>query len=180
LKPIIAAMPSGAIVRGLRLRPGTAPTLLGVAAWEMVDLEIPLSQFWDERPGGLQEATLCRLGRREPDAVVLRAVAALSRRPSRSVGELARELGLSERQLRRRFHDAVGYGPKRFGRVRRLQALLAEARRRPVATLAELAFASGYADQPHLHREVRALARTSPLVLLRDRGRFVQDCGVAA
>jgi AraC-like DNA-binding protein len=34
---------------------------------------------------------------------------------------LARELGISERQLRRRFHAAVGYGPKTLARVLRFR-----------------------------------------------------------
>ncbi len=34
-------------------------------------------------------------------------------------------LGVSERQLRRRFEDAVGYGPKTLARVLRFQRFLA-------------------------------------------------------
>ena len=41
-----------------------------------------------------------------------------------------RALGVSERQLRRRFADAVGYGPKTLARVLRFQRFLALARRR--------------------------------------------------
>jgi transcriptional regulator GlxA family with amidase domain len=102
------------------------------------------------------------------------AVAALRRDPGLDVRALAASVALSERHLRRRFHDAVGYGPKRLARVLRLQRLLAEARRRPGATGAELAFAAGFSDEPHMGREARALAGVGAQALLRERGRSVQ------
>lgn len=73
------------------------------------------------------------------------------------VGPRAREVGVTERQLRRRFLDAVGYGPKRPQRVLRFQAFL----RRSIEAeggLAELAVGCGPMDQSHLSRETAALA----------------------
>jgi AraC-like DNA-binding protein len=61
---------------------------------------------------------------RPPDRVVQAATVRL--RDSRvRVDRLADELGFSERQLRRRFDDAVGYGPKTLQRVLRLGQFLA-------------------------------------------------------
>ena len=48
-------------------------------------------------------------------------------RPGARVAELGSALGVSERQLRRRFADAVGYGPKTLARVLRFQRFLASA-----------------------------------------------------
>ena len=42
-------------------------------------------------------------------------------RPAARVEQVADEVGLSMRQLRRRFHAAVGYGPKTLQRVCRFQ-----------------------------------------------------------
>jgi AraC-like DNA-binding protein len=83
-------------------------------------------------------------------------------------------LGISERQLRRRFADAVGYGPKTLARVLRFQRFLAlaagedraAAARGGSGDLAGLAFAAGYADQAHLTRECRQLSGRTPAELL--------------
>src|SRR5437763_1535232 len=44
-----------------------------------------------------------------PDPLVLAAVDRLARRPNARVSSVATDLAISERQLRRRFHAAVGY-----------------------------------------------------------------------
>jgi transcriptional regulator GlxA family with amidase domain len=79
------------------------------------------------------------------------------------VEALAGEVALSERQLRRRFHAAVGYGPKTLQRVLRFRRFLAG----PRDDLARAALEAGYADQPHLAHEVARLAGTSPSRLSR-------------
>ncbi|MBE8522224.1 helix-turn-helix domain-containing protein [Amycolatopsis sp. H6(2020)] len=67
---------------------------------------------------------------------------------------------VSERQLRRRFVQAVGYGPATYLRVSRFQRAVALAPH--VSGLAALAAAAGYADQAHLSRECRALTGLTP------------------
>ncbi len=57
-----------------------------------------------------------------PDPAVNAAVGALSR--GVPVGEVARDLGLLPRTLRRRFAGQVGLTPKRFARVQRMQRLV--------------------------------------------------------
>src|SRR2546430_875849 len=61
-----------------------------------------------------------------PDAAVRGAVRRLAD-PRARVDTLAGDLGLSERQLRRRCHDTVGYGPKTLQRVLRFRRFLARA-----------------------------------------------------
>src|SRR5262249_31067146 len=56
----------------------------------------------------------------------------------------------------------VGTGPKTFARLVRFQRALAALAARPQASLADVAFAAGYSDQPHLNREFAALATISP------------------
>jgi methylphosphotriester-DNA--protein-cysteine methyltransferase len=82
------------------------------------------------------------------------------------VGDARRAAHLSERQLRRRFEHAVGYGPATLARVQRFQRFLAHAQRTPTAPLARLAADAGYADQAHLARECRRLAGLPPRALL--------------
>jgi AraC-like DNA-binding protein len=162
----------GSTYAGLRFAPGAGPPLLGAPAREMRDQRVPLDALWP----GAEARRLAERAARAPAAVLeawavdrVRAAgrvdplrpAALARTiaagldAGRSVGEVAVGTGLGERQLRRRCEAAFGYGPKTLARVLRLQRALALAR--AGTPFAEVAVAAGYADQPHLAREVRAL-----------------------
>ncbi|MCR6490057.1 helix-turn-helix domain-containing protein [Amycolatopsis sp. OK19-0408] len=100
--------------------------------------------------------------------------AALARpNPSRPAADVAAEraedparpFAVSERRLRRRFVQAVGYGPATYLRVSRFQRAVALASRSP--GLAALAAAAGYADQAHLSRDCRALTGLTPRAYFR-------------
>jgi transcriptional regulator GlxA family with amidase domain len=100
------------------------------------------------------------------DTAVTRAIGMMRRHPDRLVSSLAVPVELSERQLRRRFETAVGYGPKRFGRILRFQRLLDLIHTRGARIRwAELAVDAHYADQPHMINECLALAGMSPTAL---------------
>jgi AraC-like DNA-binding protein len=77
-----------------------------------------------------------------------------------TVAALSRRLGVGRRGLERGFRDEFGLPPGSVGRIVRFQravGLLAGG-----ADLAVAAAESGFADQPHLNRETRALAGTTP------------------
>jgi AraC-like DNA-binding protein len=164
-----ATTPGDTIV-GLRFRTGAAGPVLGLPARELLDRRVPLAEIWggelEERLGEatgpaarralLERAVAARVDR--PDTLVLAAVARLGR-PGSRVGELSDALGTSERQLRRRFHAAVGYGPKTLDRVLRFQRFL---RRAGEGDLARTASELGYADQAHLTRECVRLSGLTP------------------
>nr|WP_260408666.1 helix-turn-helix transcriptional regulator [Planomonospora venezuelensis] len=168
---------------GVRFRPGAVGEVFGVPVEALRDQRVPLSDLGgfpgltSEEPapgatasaastastasGGavtaeaLQEALAVRLrSTSRPDPAAPAIAGAL--REGRSVGEVAWELGLSERQLHRRCLRTFGYGPKVLQRVVRFQRALELARRG--LALAEVALASGYADQSHMANEVRRLA----------------------
>ena len=85
-----------------------------------------------ERLAALASAVARRLdGARDPDPLVARASTLLAR--GVPVTAASRAVALTDRHLRRRFHDAVGYGPKTLQRVMRLRRFLAlaEADARP-------------------------------------------------
>jgi AraC-like DNA-binding protein len=163
---------------GARLRPGAAPALLGVAAEALRDqrvgLELVLAGVGarlesalesDRDPVRTLEAWLAQraAGAELPDPLVGAAVRRLGRRAD-DVSGLAGELGVSGRGLRRRVTAAVGYGPKRLGRVLRLRRALAAARSGD--ELARVAFDAGYVDQAHFSGDCRELAGVPPSALV--------------
>ena len=101
----------------------------------------------------------------EPDELVLAGLPLLGRRGEHR-GRAARTLAISERALRRRFNDAIGYGPKKLDRIIRFRRLLRLAALRRADGLAAAAAELGYADQAHLTREVRELSGLTPVELL--------------
>ena len=80
----------------------------------------------DARLPVMRRLTAAAVGRR-PDPIL---AAAAPRVGSGQVGGLAREFAISERQLRRRFHAAAGYGPGTLRRILRFRRFLAFRSRR--------------------------------------------------
>jgi AraC-like DNA-binding protein len=98
-----------------------------------------------------------------PDPLVLAAARRLGF-PGSRVDELAHALGISDRQLRRRFHAAVGYGPKTLDRILRFRRLISQAQAVSdgEVDLARLAADLGYADQAHMSRDSVRLTGMPP------------------
>ncbi|GAB3206370.1 transcriptional regulator, AraC family [Marinactinospora thermotolerans DSM 45154] len=158
---------------GLRFPPGMGPVVFGVAARELRDLRVPLADLWPraeverltEATAGaadplaaLEGIAAGRLRRNGPVDPSLRAVArhlALGR----TVTATAEAVGLGQRSLHRRCLEAFGYGPKTLARILRMNRALDAAR--AGVPLGEVAATAGYADQPHMSREVRALTGRS-------------------
>jgi AraC-like DNA-binding protein len=78
------------------------------------------------------------------------------------VDELADEIGVSCRHLRRQFQRAVGVGPKEYGRIRRFLHALDLLSRPQSRSLTDVALDSGFYDQAHFNHEFRELAGMSP------------------
>lgn len=160
----------------IRFAPGTGPGFLGVPADELRDIRVPLADVWSPgrsrrladrvgmaaNPAGALEEAVAQLSDVPVDPLAGRVTAGARR--GESISTIAEATGLSERQLHRRCLAAFGYGPKMLTRVLRMNAALDRARLGQ--SLAEVATATGYADQAHLTREVKALAGVSPRVLL--------------
>jgi AraC-like DNA-binding protein len=183
--PVLSALPAGAAAAGVRFRVGAAGSALGVPAGELRDRNVELAEVWGARAArrladrleraatsdaavaALVAAVCERLPpARDLDGVV-RAAALRAAAPRTAIERVASDLGLGERQLRRRVADAVGYGPKTLQRVLRFQRFLALARAAEgTPDLAALAFEAGYADQAHLTRECTRLAGLPPAALL--------------
>jgi AraC-like DNA-binding protein len=163
---------------GVRFLPGAAPALLGVAASELRDQRVDLTDVWGasaaervaielesaspvQAEAILQRAIERRLNAAPPPDPLVQALVHALRRARSGLATVAADLGISDRHLRRRCEVAIGYGPKTLERVLRFQRFqrLAE---QSNASLAQLAIESGYADQAHLNREYLRLAGTTP------------------
>jgi AraC-like DNA-binding protein len=174
---------AGTTLVGLRLRPEAGARALGVPAQEVVDRHVRLDQLW--RRQEVSDASERLLEQRTATARVAAAQSLLASRAddigsrdsivehavslvtaAERVDRVARELSISERQLRRRFLASVGYSPKTFQRILRFQKLLAIARAHPSTRLDHVALLAGYADQAHMTREVGQFAGVTPSALL--------------
>ena len=79
-----------------------------------------------------------------------------------NVGQLAKQLGVSGRNLTRRFQHTVGLSPKEFARVSRFLHVVRCLSSREPRTFTETAMACGYFDQAHFNHEFREMAGMSP------------------
>jgi AraC-like DNA-binding protein len=178
--PVGGGHPGGPVI-GVRFRPGRAAPLLREAPARLRNQRVPLADLGPLAVDGLVERLAARpdpapavtllidevrrraAGAREPEPVAAGAAdLILAAGGRRGMGEVAAELAVSERHLRRRSTEALGYGPKTFARIVRFQQALAMFHRADRPGLATVAAAAGYADQAHLTREVGELAGRTP------------------
>jgi AraC-like DNA-binding protein len=194
--PVRTVMTAGTVIVGVRFRPSAGGPALGLPLSELRDQRVDLADLRRGHarrlPGTLDPdtaaaraldvaAALVAVG--EPDPAMTRAAALLAD-PRARTEDVAAMIGLSLRQLRRRCHAAVGYGPKTLQRVLRFRRFVSRIDAFPQSPqgpptprgrsdprdLAAIAAQAGYADQAHLTRECRALAGLTPAALARQRG----------
>ena len=167
--PSVVSLEPGAVIVGLRFRPGAGGAAIGVPLDELRDQRVDLPGLdvaGDLSPSAAAD-TLTRfaadgLDGSGPDPVVQQAIELLVD-PGVDLTRVRREVEVSERQLRRRFGAAVGYGPKTLQRVLRFRRFLDGLDGE--TDLADAAARTGFADQPHLNRECRDLAGMTPAQL---------------
>lgn len=180
--PVRTPARPGAVFVGVRFRPAAGGQVLGLPLSELRDQRVPLADLTVDAarelaatlsPAQAAARLLDTAGRLIADCAPDHAVNAavdLLRDPVARTEDVAAQVGLSERQFRRRAHAAVGYGPKTLQRVLRFQRLvrlLDNAAELP--DIAEAAARLGYADQPHLTRDCRAFSGLTPVALAQAR-----------
>jgi AraC-like DNA-binding protein len=196
-------VPPGAMVVGIRFRPGATRAAFACDANELRDADPelaavcgsaaqPLTDSVDRAHDADAPDTALRVAleawararivsRIDRDAAALRVARRLVIDRRATVRGVARDFGWSERRLHREITATCGYGPKTLQRIVRLQRALRGSRAgvatRPPSlapTLSRLALDAGYADQAHMTREFRDLTGFTPRQLL---GRSVADVG---
>lgn len=174
--PFHASAESGRSI-GLRLRPGLAGLLFGLPVAELTDQCVPLADVAGKalpksllggdlhRPEAMLTQAL-NAAQAAADPVALHRWAQLIRQADATAPatEAAAMLGCSVRQLRRDTARMFGYGYRTLSRIRRAQR--AAQGLRAGGSPAEVAARAGFADQPHLTRELRALIGRTPAQLV--------------
>jgi AraC-like DNA-binding protein len=169
---------SPATLVGVRLHPGVAFMLSGIAAHKTVGRRIELRaiaafrELVAEDPvpatpaeyiDALERFLIARLGSARVHAVVSQALHEIERqRGSARVEEIAARCHVSPRHLNRLMRVWVGYGPKCFARVVRFQATLKQIEDSPTQSGAALASRAGYFDQAHLTLDLTRFAGATP------------------
>ena len=166
------------LTAGARLKPGAVPALFRVSARELTDR----STTAESLVGSTARAALASL---EDDPATHAAsriaafVAALRRRGRglddrarwfsgtnrcipNTIRDVATRAGVTERALHAWAMTHLGMGVKRLASIRRLHNALTTRLSDRSVTWSRIAALSGYADQPHLVRECRALLGESP------------------
>jgi AraC-like DNA-binding protein len=173
-------------VLGIAFTPGGARPFFQPAADELAGSHLSLGDLWGDRGATLrarilETATpqarlqlverelllnLTRPLQRRPEVdFLLRELAA---QPQRSVAELSRQSGLSDRRVSRLFALETGLTPKRYARIKRFEQVLRHMALAK-ADWSELAQRCGYFDQAHLIHECRKLAGYTPAELAARR-----------
>jgi len=178
VRPETRRYASGATVIGVRLRPGVAFMLSGIAAHTMVGRNTRLSdvqafhelaadRFSSRTPMESIDVLQRFLIRRLQDANIHPVVAAAVREIEREhgclqVAQIAARCEISPRHLNRLMRTWVGYGAKRLATIVRFQETLKQMEHSPGRSGATLASEIGFFDQAHLTTNLNRYAGATP------------------
>jgi AraC-like DNA-binding protein len=161
--PRLYAPAPGTVLEGVFLAPEEAMSWLGVRPDELEDAIASQDEF-------PQLTHNPPLPSRAPDRLAIWAGRVIRRMKGQvRTSTLAQRAGVSERHLNRAMKDRLGTGAKILAsQIRTLAAIeAADACRKP--DWADIALASGYSDQAHLSRAIKAMTGLSPVVLHAER-----------
>lgn len=179
--PLIVAVEPGDRYWGVRFWPDAGGAVCGIPAGDLVERMRPAHEVFGSDAAALAERLA---GAHDPHeagpildewiglrvaaapaldpAVRVAVVAIIAANGGPPVTALARMVGLSPRQLQRRFKRATGLSPKAFARIRRMRAALTHLLDDVPMTWSAVAAELGFADHAHLVREFTRLAGLTP------------------
>ncbi|MBI4472045.1 MAG: AraC family transcriptional regulator [Acidobacteria bacterium] len=177
MEPVFVQPSNDIDVIGIRFQPGGAFPFFSLPMSELSNRFISLDLFWGATAAELEDrvrgaastqeaihAVILELEKRlkpvDGTTARMRRIAALQADELLPVRELARNAGLSERQIEREFKLVVGLTPKTFTRILRFQRVF-EAMDNG-SRWVDIALECGYYDQSHLIADFRRFAGTTP------------------
>lgn len=170
-----------ATLLGVHFKPGGALPFLPVPAGELANRHVALGDLWGAAAAAfcdqlaeartaaaafqlVEQALLARVARSPHlhPAVAFALAAFRQGQQAPSIAAVSAQVGLSARRFGALFRDQVGLPPRRFCRVQRFQAVLAQVQQARQVHWADLALACGYYDQAHFAHDFRAFAGLTP------------------
>jgi len=163
-------LPPGTVMAGVRFHPAVGYQLFGQRIEQPLRIEEdhPLASSTLPTFASLQEM-------RSPSArisALYRWIQTLiAECEPQEVGHIIDEpLGtISQRQRERHFQKWLGITPKHYQRIKRVKQTLEQLRAQPDVALSDLALDQGFADQAHMTRECKQIARITPKQFVRKR-----------
>jgi AraC-like DNA-binding protein len=183
LEPIETSTKGNSDLFGVRFHPGAMTSFTNVPIHELNDGQATLSDVLKHVPhvGYLQDLTPSQRVT-AMDKHFLSHVPATGREPwfqclqqiVRTSGQLhlqdlQRDVGISERQLERKFRAHVGPGPKQLAQVLRFRRIRASLDAGSSKSLLSLAFDFGFTDHAHLTKFFKAYSGVTPTDYLASR-----------
>jgi len=179
-KPQEVHFHSAADFWGIRFRPGCLPAFLRLDACDVTDSRAALTDLWGSMAGELWHRLLETPHAARPALLRTALMANAPKEIDPCIGECVARIeasrgllamkalvdagSLSARQIERKFQQHVGLAPKAFARIVRFKRLKAAINRAGSShDWADMAAAFGFADQPHLVREFKALSGLTPV-----------------
>ena len=165
------------VMAGARLMPGAIPTLFGLPAFALTNRSVPFESIMSRQVGVRvrQMRFATRAGLVDDLSSLIESVwhrrvgdsratwIAQQQRPgATSVASFARMFEMPPRSVRAWSVRTLGMGLKRLLKIRRLHVALELKLSGTHETWGQIAATAGYADQPHLIRDCRALLGESP------------------
>lgn len=185
-QPTLVGSPGHAFCMQVNFTPLGARRILGLDLNEIAGLVVPADAAlgapfrgledrlahapdWPQRFAIIERYLLDRLERNAPPTPLVEAGYAqlAAAGGNLGIGSLAAELDVSNKHLSTLFRREIGITPKAAARLLRFETALAALQAGRVRSLADLAYACGYADQSHFNGEFRAMSGQSPKALLR-------------
>jgi len=175
---------------GIRFKPGQGRHFVPVSARELTDHHARVDDVTGFSLDRIAERVTSETVFSELDAVLAAWTAQRPPRPHKvdaairaidalpgnaRIDLIAKEIGVSRRQLERLFLDQVGVSPKQYAMFERCHRVLRRLTGRSRTSLADAALAAGYADQSHMTRELVRLTGETPTRLSRRDVAFLQD-----
>jgi AraC-like DNA-binding protein len=180
---------SQAAIMGVHFKPGGAFPFLQLPAGELHDVHVSLDTLWGTKANDLREQLL---DAPTPETkfrileqfLLAQTARSLARHPAvawalkelqcvpqtRTLSDLAAQIGLSPRRFIQVFREEVGLTPKLFCRVRRFQEIVRRISRGQRIDWVEVALACGYFDQAHFIHDFRAFSGLNPTTYFMQRG----------
>jgi len=185
---IVIGTEQNSSMMGVRFRPGGAHPFLPFPVSELNDDVVDMESIWGTAIRSIYEQILSAptpdekfrvveqvllkvsngtLSMDPPSAFALRELRCATE--DLSIRELASRVGLSQRQLLRRFERHVGLGPKVLARVFRFQNVVQRLSRKQGVHWAQIANDAGYYDQSHFVRDFQQFTGLNPSRYLIDK-----------